>query len=126
MTKPKKKLDKNAQDQEVNTTSPEGERIGTTTHLSEIREVDVTDTAEIEQPLGADEQPEEQVKIDLPEELTILPLRGLVVYPQTTIPLTIGQPRSIKLVDEAVAGDRLIGLVASKDPDLERPSPIDI
>jgi ATP-dependent Lon protease len=63
---------------------------------------------------------------DLPEELPILPLRGAVVYPHTSLPLTIGQPRSITLVDDVVAGDRLVGLVASKDPDLETPGPDDL
>jgi ATP-dependent Lon protease len=63
---------------------------------------------------------------DLPEELPILPLRGVVVYPHTAVPLTIGQPRSVKLVDEAVAGSRLIGLVASKKPELETPGPEDL
>lgn len=63
---------------------------------------------------------------DIPEELPILPLRGVVVYPHTAVPLTIGQPRSIKLVDEAVAGSRLIGLVASKKPELETPGPEDL
>jgi ATP-dependent Lon protease len=63
---------------------------------------------------------------EIPAELPILPLRGLVVYPQTAIPLTVGQPRSIKLVDDVVAGDRLIGLVAAKDPDMETPGPDDV
>ncbi|MEX2143568.1 MAG: LON peptidase substrate-binding domain-containing protein, partial [Anaerolineales bacterium] len=44
---------------------------------------------------------------ELPDELPILPLRGVVVYPQTGVPLTIGQPRSIRLVDDAVSGSRL-------------------
>ncbi|MBC7869635.1 MAG: endopeptidase La [Chitinophagaceae bacterium] len=62
----------------------------------------------------------------IPSELPILPLRGLVVYPQTAIPLTVGQPRSIKLVDDVVNADRLVGLVTSKDPDLETPGPDDV
>jgi len=63
----------------------------------------------------------------IPTELPILPLRGLVVYPQTAVPLTIGQPRSIRLVDEVVAGEeKLIGLIASRDPDLEAPEPGDL
>ena len=63
----------------------------------------------------------------IPSELPILPLRGLVVYPQTAVPLTIGQPRSIRLVDEVVAGEeKLIGLIASRDPDLEAPEPADL
>jgi ATP-dependent Lon protease len=69
---------------------------------------------------GEGEQP------DIPPELPLLPLRGLVVYPQTAVPLTVGQPRSIKLVDEVVSGDRLIALVTAKDPDLETPGPDDI
>jgi ATP-dependent Lon protease len=63
----------------------------------------------------------------IPTELPILPLRGVVVYPQTAVPLTIGQPRSIRLVDDVMAGeDRLIGLVASKDPELDAPGPDDL
>lgn len=65
----------------------------------------------------------DQSQLRLPEVLPILPLRGLVVYPQTVVPLTVGQPRSIKLVDDAVSGERLIGLVTSRDPDLETPGP---
>src|SRR5512136_196016 len=70
---------------------------------------------------GAQPQPK------IPEILPILPLRGLVVYPETAVPLTIGQPRSIRLVDDVVAGeDRLIGLVTSRDPELEIPEPKDL
>jgi ATP-dependent Lon protease len=64
--------------------------------------------------------------VDIPDEIPVLPLRGLVVYPQTAIPLTVGQPRSIKLVDDVVAGDRLIALVAAKDPNMETPGPNDV
>ncbi len=59
----------------------------------------------------------------IPEILPILPLRGLVVFPQTGVPLTIGQPRSIQLVDEATAGKRMIGLLTSKNPDSDNPDP---
>ena len=70
---------------------------------------------------------EEDLSEQIPPELPILPLRGVVVYPQTAVPLTIGQPRSIKLVDDVMAGEeRLIGLVASKDPDLDAPAPEDL
>jgi len=74
----------------------------------------------------SDEQPE-NAEGSIPSVLPILPLRGLVVYPQTAVPLTIGQPRSIRLVDDVMAGDeRLIGLVASRDPELEAPEPEDL
>jgi len=70
---------------------------------------------------------EDDTATRIPPMLPILPLRGLVVYPQTAVPLTIGQPRSIRLVDEVVAGEsRLIGLIASRDPDLETPEPKDL
>ncbi|MBW8011023.1 MAG: endopeptidase La [Chloroflexi bacterium] len=64
--------------------------------------------------------------IEIPDVLPILPLRGIVVFPHTGLPLTIGQPRSIKLVDDIIGGDRLIGLVASKNPELETPGPEDL
>lgn len=73
-----------------------------------------------------DEADEVDSKIDVPEELPILPLRGLVVYPQTAIPLTVGQPRSVTLVNDVVEGDRLVALVTSKDPELETPGPDDV
>ncbi len=63
---------------------------------------------------------------ELPSELPILPLRGLVVYPQTAVPLTIGQPRSIKLIDDVAPTERLIGLITSKNPELENPNPEDL
>lgn len=71
----------------------------------------------------SEELEEEGAAIDLPEVLPILPLRGMVVYPQTAIPLTVGQERSIQLVDDVVAGNRMVGLVASKDPSLGTPGP---
>jgi ATP-dependent Lon protease len=73
---------------------------------------------------GSDKSEEEP---EIPAVLPILPLRGLVVYPQTAVPLTIGQPRSVKLIDEVVSGeDRLIGLITSRDPELETPNPEDL
>jgi ATP-dependent Lon protease len=59
---------------------------------------------------------------NFPDEVAILPLRGVVVYPQTIVPLTIGQPRSIKLIDDVIANNKLVGLVASRNAELENPS----
>jgi len=73
-----------------------------------------------------EDQESENKGPDIPEELPILPLRGVVVYPHTAVPLTIGQARSIQLIDDVVKGDRLIGLVASKEPELELPGPEDL
>ncbi|PJF43993.1 MAG: endopeptidase La [Phototrophicales bacterium] len=62
----------------------------------------------------------------VPQVLPILPLRGTVVYPLTALPLTVGQPRSIRLVDDVASGSRMVGLFAAKDPQLEMPAPDDI
>ncbi len=64
-----------------------------------------------------------ETETSLPEFLPILPLRGVVVYPNTAVPLTVGQPRSIKLVDDVVGGDKLVGLVAALNPEQETPGP---
>jgi ATP-dependent Lon protease len=72
------------------------------------------------------EQEDEDNETNSPRILPVLPLRGLVVFPQTAIPLTVGQARSIKLVDDAVAGDRLVALVTAHNPELERPGPDDV
>jgi ATP-dependent Lon protease len=59
-------------------------------------------------------------------DLPLLPLRGLVVFPESAVPLTVGQPRSIKLIDDVVAQELKVVLVAAKDPSLETPNPDDI
>ncbi len=68
----------------------------------------------------------DEQELTIPHDLPILPLRGVVVYPMMWLPLTIGQERSIRLVDDALAdtqGHRIIGLVTSRDPDVEEPTP---
>ena len=76
---------------------------------------------------AVDDIDEFQTNDAIPSVLPILPLRGLVVYPETAVPLTIGQPRSIRLVDEVISQDvRLIGLVAAKNPEDETPGPDDL
>ncbi len=64
--------------------------------------------------------------LHIPSKIPILPLRGLVVYPMTAVPIRVGQQRSIQLIDEAVSGNKLIGLVASKDSEVETPGPDDV
>ena len=63
---------------------------------------------------------------EIPEELPILPLRGVVVYPLMVVPLTVGQARSVRLVDDVAVGDRHVGLVASKDAEIEEPGPDEV
>ena len=80
---------------------------------------------------GNEAEPEAETPLEgetkIPNILPVLPLRGLVVYPHTAVPLTIGQNRSIRLVDDVMAGDeRLIALVSSKNPEIETPTPEDL
>ncbi len=65
----------------------------------------------------------ENVLKNIPEELPILPLRNTVAFPFSALPLVVGIPRSVKLVEEAREGNRLIGLLATKDPSVEEPKP---
>jgi ATP-dependent Lon protease len=80
---------------------------------------------EPEKPAEPEPLPEEAA-VRYPEVLPILPLRGVVVFPQTAVPLTIGQPRSIKLMDDVSSADRLIGVVAARNPEIENPAPADL
>jgi ATP-dependent Lon protease len=60
---------------------------------------------------------------DIPEELAILPLFNVVIYPLTVIPLAVGQEQSIRLIDEAMVGQRMVGLVTLTN-EQERPENI--
>jgi ATP-dependent Lon protease len=61
---------------------------------------------------------------ELPRELPVLPVRGMVMYPLTQIPVTVGQPRSTRLVEDAVLSEpRTIVLVTSKTPEEDEPGP---
>lgn len=62
----------------------------------------------------ADDQP-------VPDELPILPLRNTVLFPGVVIPITVGRDKSIKAVNDAYKADKLIGVVAQKDSNVEEP-----
>ncbi len=64
--------------------------------------------------------------VEFPQSLPILPLRGLVVYPHTAVPLNVGQPRSIRLLESTSPQNGLIGLCASHDKDRTAPGPDEI
>src|SRR5262245_49362192 len=77
------------------------------------------ETPDITRPSG---EPKEQMS-DIPEELAILPLFNTVIYPLTVIPLAVGQEQSIRLIDEAMVDQRMVGLVTLKN-EQERPEQI--
>ena len=59
--------------------------------------------------------------VQIPQVLPILPLRETVVFPESLTPPAIGQERSIKLVDDVVAADRMLALLTSRDHEKETP-----
>jgi ATP-dependent Lon protease len=62
----------------------------------------------------------------LPDALPVLPLRDTVTFPETLTPLAVGQERSIKLVDDVLGANRMLAMVASRDPENEEPGPKDL
>lgn len=59
--------------------------------------------------------------VPLPERIRIFPLSEVVLFPDTLLPLHIFEPRYRKMLADALAGDRLIGMVLVKDPDADPP-----
>ena len=75
--------------------------------------------------IAADISDEKRVP-KIPEELSILPVRGFVVFPGTIVPLNVRRPASIELLDETLPRTKVIGLVAQKDEAKEDPEPDDL
>src|SRR5262247_3752753 len=61
--------------------------------------------------------------VSVPANLPILPLRGVVIFPSAIVPLLISRGTSLKLVEDCLAGDRMLGLAAQKNPEEEAPAP---
>jgi len=59
--------------------------------------------------------------IPIPEAIPILPLRDFVVFPHMVSPLIIARAKSLKMIDEVMKNDKIIGLIAQKDPEIENP-----
>ena len=59
---------------------------------------------------------------DLPAVLSIFPLDGALLLPRGQLPLNIFEPRYLNMIDDAMAGDRLIGMVQTRGGDRERPA----
>jgi ATP-dependent Lon protease len=62
----------------------------------------------------------------IPDALPVLPLRDAVVFPLMAVPLAVGQPRSVRLVDDVMRGNRLLALVAQRDAKAEPAAPEDL
>ncbi|MBD3290648.1 endopeptidase La [candidate division KSB1 bacterium] len=59
----------------------------------------------------------------IPDELPILPLRDVVIYPSMVSPLIVARPSSVQLLEDVMKSDRIVGLVAQKSPEMDDPEP---
>jgi len=72
-------------------------------------------------PLNESDQ-EDANSIEIPPEIALLPLRNTVLFPGVVLPITVGRDKSIKAVNDAYKTDKLIGVVAQKDSNVEDPA----
>ena len=72
---------------------------------------------------GKDRQEQEDWESNETRELPVLPLRNVVAFPHGLLPLAVGLPRSVHLLEEALDGDRMLVLTAMTDPSIEEPGP---
>lgn len=77
-------------------------------------------------PLISMEEEDKMNKEEIPNELPILSLRNNVLFPGVVIPITVGRDKSIKLIKDAYAGNKTIGVVSQKDSSIEDPSSSDL
>ena len=77
-------------------------------------------------PLITSEDENEMNKEEFPEEMPILSLRNNVLFPGVVIPITVGRDKSIKLIKDAYAGNKILGVVSQKDDKIEDPSSSEI
>src|SRR5438105_11854754 len=76
-------------------------------------------------PLNESEQ-EDLNGIEIPAEIALLPLRNTVLFPGVVLPITVGRDKSIKAVNDAYKGDKLVGVVSQKDSNVEEPTVSDL
>lgn len=62
----------------------------------------------------------------IPATLPILPLKNTVIFPHIPSPLVVGRPGSMRLIEDAMGGNRLVGLATQKDPEVEKPGESDL
>src|SRR3990170_1294922 len=65
-------------------------------------------------------------KVIIPDELPILPLSGTVLYPDLILPIMVGRKKSVKLIDDAMDSDRIIGVITQKRSEIEDPKETDL
>ena len=85
---------------------------------AELPEIEVVEIPEADDAIRGE--------LPLPDALPVLPLRETVTFPDTVTPLAVGQERSIELVNDVLSGNRMLAMVASKDPGNDAPGPDDL
>ncbi len=73
-----------------------------------------------------DNESENGQELMVPEELPLLPLRNTVLFPGVVLPITVGRDKSIRAVNDAYKSDKLVGVVAQKDTNVEDPTVSDL
>src|ERR1700691_1953314 len=66
---------------------------------------------------------EDLSKVEVPDVLPVLPLRGIVIFPNQIHPFLVSRPASLKLIEDVGQASRVIGLSAQKNPEEENPAP---
>ena len=77
-------------------------------------------------PVNLESSSQDLKKMELPSLLPILPLRNAILFPNTVIPVTVGRPKSIQLINDTFRAGRLLGAVTQLDAKVEEPTPSDI
>src|SRR5438105_14585486 len=60
-------------------------------------------------------------RLSIPNSLPLLPIRNILVFPGTVMPLNVGRQKSKNLLDEVMPGEKLVGVVTQKNPEIEDP-----
>ncbi len=79
-----------------------------------------------DQPAGAQQQPPADQHPEIPRELPVLPVRGVVIFPGTVVPLSVGREKSKRLLDEVLAGNKLVGIFTQRREEVEDPGIDDV
>ena len=93
-----------------------------------LRAADATAQDEARNPpvIGIARKDDDQNQQPIPDTLPILPLRNIVLFPGTVVPLTIGRASSRRLLEESLPQSKVVGLFTQRDPDQDDPSAADL
>src|SRR4051812_27653925 len=82
--------------------------------------------SERDEPLDLEELSTGERPLSVPDELPILPLRDTVLFPNSFMPLAVARESSVRLIDDAISGGKLIGVFTQRDATVEEPQQDDL